>query len=92
MKRKIQEQHELKQVYEPEISRSLVTLMHKENVQQQMGDDNKFQQSRTKLDEEIDEMWIPMKKITKRRYIKRRRTINNKLKLTERDYVSKMYG
>ena len=48
-----QDQQDLNYVHGLEISRSFVTLMYKENVQQQIENDNKLQKSKTKLDEEI---------------------------------------
>jgi len=66
--------------------------MHKGSVQRQVGDDNKLQQPETRLYEEMDKLWMLMERITTERYIKKRRTINNNIKLTERDYDSMMCG
>jgi hypothetical protein len=35
-------------------------------MQQQMRDEKKFQQSRTKLDDEIDKLWMLMKRMFKK--------------------------
>jgi len=53
-----QNQQKLKQVCRSEVSKRFVTLMHKESVQQQVLDDSKLQQPETRLDEEIDKLWM----------------------------------
>jgi len=57
-----------------------------------VGDDSKLQQPETRLDEEMDKLWMLMERITSEKYSKKRRTINNVIKLTERDYDSNMFG
>jgi len=51
--------------------------MQEEDMQQQMRDDKKFQRSRTNLDDEIDKLWMLMKRMSKKEYRKKRRKTNN---------------
>ena len=53
--------------------------------------DNMSQQ-RTKLDIEINELWVLMNRTPKRRYIKKKKTTNHKVQLTEEDYICKTSG
>ena len=63
------------------------------NVQLQKSDkSNKFQQSRTRLDDEIDKNFKLMKRMPKRVYNRKRRTTNNKMKLSAELYNNKESG
>lgn len=80
------DQQVVKEVFQLEFNNSLVTLMQMD-IQQQMRDANSKFQSRAKLDDEIDKMWM-----SKRRYNKKRRTTNDKIQLIERLYINKASG
>jgi hypothetical protein len=46
-------QQSMKQVYEPELGKSIITLMQEEDMQQKRRSDNNDIQPRTKLDKEL---------------------------------------
>ena len=77
-------------MFEPEFSKSFVTLILKESMHQ-MEMDSKFQ-SRTELDKVIKEIRMLMLKIPERMHTNVKRTINIKEHLTVQDIFSKVSG
>ena len=78
------------EMFEPEFSKSFVTLILKESMQQ-MEMDSKFQ-SRTELDKVIKEIRILMLKIPERMHTNVKRAVNNREQLTVQDIFSKVSG
>ena len=74
----------VKEVFEQEFNKSRITLMQEENMHQQIKYDRKFQQSRTKLDDEIDKLWMLMKRMSKKSYNRKKKKTNYNVQLIQR--------
>jgi type I site-specific restriction endonuclease len=92
-------QHIAEGVCDSEVNENFITLM-KEGVQQQLkSSSRKFQprssgiyQQEDKLDKEIDEIWMLIMKVPKRRHTEVRRTVSSRVQLSVQVYVSKENG
>jgi hypothetical protein len=86
--------------YEKKIRVPYNSGMDEEEMQQLVGsNNNKFQQRSSgmyqqedKLDMEIDEMWMLMVKVPKRKYTEVRRIVNNRVQLTVQVCINKASG
>jgi hypothetical protein len=89
-----------KEVFELELNKSIITLMKEEDMQHQVRDNSSKCQSRNngkyqqkdKLDLDIDEIWMLMMRVPKRRHTKVRRMASDEIQFTERIYISEESG
>jgi hypothetical protein len=74
------------------LDKSHITLMQEEDMQHQRKSDSEDIHPRIELDKEMDGLWMLMRRTSKRRYNKKRRTTNKIVHLTERLYINKYKG
>ena len=61
-------------------------------IQLQIRSDNNIYQQRTKIDIEINELWVLMNEMPKRRYTKKKKKTSHKVQLTEEGYINNTSG